>query len=141
MSVSITARLKTWHPATQTQRTLKTAHCPFSVEVRPLVAFASTMLPRFTPQNVKLLYGITTPTLLVCFGTDRKGTQWSVDFEVPAKDVLTVFNRMMCESNAEAVGVATVPIESDGDGGETLTVPAVSASALAEMTAVSAAIN
>lgn len=141
MSVSITARLKTWHPATQTQRTLKTARCPFSVEVRPLVAFASKMLPRFAPLSVRLLYGIPEPALTVEFGTDRKGTQWSVDFEVPAQDVMTVFHRMMGESNAVAVGVATIPIESDGDGGETLTVPTVSAHELAEMTAVSAAVN
>ena len=141
MSVSITARLKTWHPATQTERTLKTASCPLSVDVRPLVAFASKMLPRLRPQSVRLFYGVPAPILDVEFGTDRKGTQWSVTFELPARYVMTLFNRMMAQSNAKAIGVATLAIDSEDAGGETLPVPTVSASALAEMTAVSAAIN
>lgn len=142
MSAFTTARLRTWHPATRTERTWKTQRVPFSGDPTALVGFARQMLPRLQPTIARLLYGGCPLTFEVSFGTDRKGTQWKVEFELDATCFLTFFNCVLQQPHAYAIGGAAMPIEDEGgDGGELLPVPRVSSQALADMVAVTAAIN
>ena len=142
MSAFTTARLRTWHPATRTERTWKTQRTPFSGDPTALIAFARRMLPKLQPTIARLLYGSGPLVFEVCFGTDRKGTQWGVEFELDAACFQRFLNRVLQQPNALAIGLAVMAVADDpGTGGEELPVPRVSSHALADMAATTAAIN
>ena len=140
MSAVTNSRLKTWHAATRIERILKTKQVPFSGDPHALVKCAVEILPAFQPTGAVLLFNAQALTFSVYFGHDRKGTTWSVEFDIAPESFLPFLKRVMAGPDAEAVGMARMAVTSE-DGGEELPLPRLSPQALAHVSAISPAIN
>lgn len=136
MSASITATVKTWHPASQTDRNLKVARFPASTDPYVLLKHAREMLPKLRPHAMSLCRTDKALFFYVSFGADRKGTEWSVWFPLHDSRHHAEFAYLMLRGKELDYLMAGVSLDdSDGDGGETLEVPKVAIEAFNDLTA------
>lgn len=136
MSASITATVKTWHPASQTERALKVARFPLSSDPYVLLKHARGMLPKLRPCVMSLARTDKALFFYVSFGADRKGTAWSVWFPLHDSRHHAEFIYLMIRGKELNYLMAGVSLDDgDGDGGETLKVPKVAIEAFNELTA------
>lgn len=135
------AVVKTWQPNGRIERTLTTKWLTVSTPARFIQA-AAALVPRWQPRRVHLsLFDSSageaaSAALVLNFGHDEKGESTSVSVTLEERDVNTLLAYMLATDMITAVTVfGDLRPNVEGDGGEELPVPAVSASALAMMQA------
>jgi len=127
------AKLKTWQPSKQKERTLKTRRVPF-ISPGGLIKASSKLWPGWKVLDIQLFDGETQATLILSFGTDKDGVMTSVDVKLPRQDLPAMAMYLLARTKIKAFCFIGAALDRDD---EELIVPKVSPAELEAMQSAS----